>query len=77
MENDRYDFPFRAKRYLWVMETEERAWNLRERWIEDGITSGEFLVTWTAQFSPYIATAILEPIWLWVKDETLQSLRRG
>src|SRR5262249_37584654 len=69
MEDDRYDFPFPTKRYLWVMETEERAWNLRERWIEDGLTTGKFLVTWKEQFSPYRPESILENIWLWPNDD--------
>jgi hypothetical protein len=76
MDNDRYEFPFRAKRYLWVMETEDRAWNLRDRWIEDGLVSGEFLVTWASQFSAHRPASILDPIWLWPKDDQLQSLRR-
>jgi len=74
--NDRYEFPFPADRYLWVMETEERAWNLRDRWAEDGLTAGNFLVSWVGAFSPYTPSSILGDVWLWAKDETKQSLRR-
>jgi hypothetical protein len=81
MDNERTDFPFPADRYLWVMETEEKAWNLRDKWIEKGLTSGHFWVTWKDQFSPYRPESILQPIWLWPRlmdgkpDDTLQALR--
>jgi len=64
-------------RYLWVAETEWKARNIRKRWIDDGLTSGKLLVTWADQFSPYVPTSILEPIWWWPKDDQLQSLRRN
>jgi len=71
-----HDPKFPAEKYLWVVETESKARNIQKRWQEDGVTSGRLLVTWAAQFTPYIPSSILEPIWLWVKDETKQSLRR-
>jgi hypothetical protein len=64
-------------RYLWVVETETKARNIQQRWKEDGLTSGRLLVTWKDQFSPYRASSILEPIWLWPKDENFQSLRQN
>ena len=65
MENDRYDASaFRAERYVWLMESEERARNLRERWIADGLTTGRFWVTWKDQFSPYTPDQIVSAIWL-------------
>ena len=63
-------------RYLWIVETETKAWNLRDRWVEDGLTSGHFLVTWKDKFTPYRPESILEPIWLWTVNENFQSLRR-
>ena len=62
-------------RYLWVAETEEKAWNIRDRWVEDGLTSGRLLVTWSGRFSPYVPDSITQAIWLWPKDEQFQSLR--
>jgi hypothetical protein len=63
-------------RYLWVAETEWKARNIQERWRKDGLTSGKLLVTWADQFTPYRPESILEPIWLWAKDDQLQALRR-
>ena len=63
-------------RYLWVVETEEKAWNVQKRWREDELTSGQTLVTWADAFSPYSPSTILGDIWLWPKDDTKQSLRR-
>ena len=74
MENDRYDFPFPAERYLWVMETEERARNLRDRWIADGLTTDHFWVTSATQFSPYTPEQILSAIWLRPDTDELQAL---
>jgi hypothetical protein len=74
MQDERVEFPFPADRYLWVMETEQKARNVRARWIQDGLTSGRFWVTWADTFSPYRPASILEPIWLWPKDENFQAL---
>jgi hypothetical protein len=63
-------------RYLWIVETEEKAYNVQERWMKDGLSSGRLLVTWKDKFSPYRPESILEPIWLGPKDTQLQSLRR-
>jgi hypothetical protein len=68
---------FPADRYVWVVETETKAWNIRQRWVEDGLTTGQLLVTWADKFTPYTPSSILEPIWLWGKNEELQSLRRN
>jgi hypothetical protein len=65
---------FPAERYLWVVETEAKARNIRAEWVKQGLTSGQFWVTWKDQFTPYRPTSILEPIWLWPKDEALQAL---
>jgi len=69
------DPAFPADRYLWVVETSWKARNIRQRWVEDGLTSGEFLVTWADAFNPYVPSSILEPIWLWPKDEHKQTLK--
>jgi hypothetical protein len=65
---------FPADRYLWVVETEAKARNIRDEWVKKGFTSGQFWVTWKDQFSPYRPASVLEPIWLWAKDEELQAL---
>jgi hypothetical protein len=75
---------FQADRYLWVVETEAKARNLRHEWVQKGLTTGQFCVTWKDQFSPYRPHSILEPIWLWPKlkevdknmvvDDELQAL---
>ena len=64
-------------KYLWVVETEEKAYNVQKRWQDDGLTSGRLLITWKEAFTPYRPESILGPIWLWPKDEQLQSLRRN
>jgi hypothetical protein len=63
-------------RYLWVAETEAKAYNIRDRWLQDGLKSGRLLVTWQDQFSPFRPESIVEPIWLWPVDQSLQVLRR-
>jgi hypothetical protein len=65
---------FPADCYLWVVETETKARNIRDEWVKKGVTTEQFWVTWQAQFTPYRPTSILEKIWLWPKDEELQAL---
>jgi hypothetical protein len=75
MDSEDIDFPFPAERYLWVMETEQKARNLREQWIADGLTSAHFLITWAGRFSPFNPSVIRDnPIWLWPKDNDFHSL---
>jgi hypothetical protein len=62
-------------KYLWVVETEEKAYNVQKRWQEDGLTSARLLVSSADKFSPYVPSSILDPIWLWPKDKEIQSLR--
>jgi hypothetical protein len=74
MENDRFDFPFMADRYLWVVETEQKARNIHQQWIKDGLKTVQFWVTWKDQFTPYQADTILGSIWLRPDTDELQAL---
>ena len=74
MDDERRDFPFKAERYLWLVETEEKARNIHDAWIKAGVTTGQFWVTWESQFTPFTPATILGDIWLRADSPDLQKL---